>query len=115
MLFYISALFIAYRSASRVYSQTKRNPELADISSMALTIMIALVGFFVVTFFLAFGYRVYQPTIIGFLTAFGTVAPAEIRARTERAALLQPRIRTGIANIGSRPFRRRANPWEPPG
>jgi O-antigen ligase len=83
-ILYIASLLSAFRGFSRVYRVTKDQPELGDISTAALTLMIALVGFMVVTFFLAFGYRVYQPTIVGFAAAFCSVVPLEVKARRER-------------------------------
>ena len=106
MIFYLAALIATFRSVSKIYRETKDRPELGDISSAAFTIMIAMTGFMVATFFLAFGYKLYQPSIVGFVAAFTAVVPLEISARTVSSVV--PSV---VAAIVPPSFaRRKANP-----
>ena len=99
-LFYATAMISVFLTFSRAYRLTRGNPELTDMAAAAFIGLSAVTGFLVCTTFLAFGYKLYQPGLVGFAVAFGGAIPREIAARM-RAASERSGVPGGIG-IGGR-------------
>ena len=81
LILFVCTLASTFNSVRKVYNQSRRFPDLTEISGSALFLMMALAVFYVSIFFAAMSYKYYTPTMVGVVVSFVAAARHKIGRR----------------------------------